>query len=116
VPALETRTDPLYGDLATPGPSVTLPTGTQAFVILTAQIFGSTGQTAGFMSVSVDGNDPGASDANSLRVFGNDPVRASASALITGLTPGSHTFKAVYRNVGSGTSTFSVRTITVIPG
>ena len=40
---------------------------------------------------------------NSLRVAGNDPVRASATALITGLTPGPHTFTAVYRSVGSGT-------------
>ena len=93
-------------------------TGAQAIVILTAQIFGSTGQTAGFMSVEVSCAAPTvvpASDANSLRVFGNDPVRASATVLIIGLTPGSCTFTAVYRNVGSGISTFSVRTITVIP-
>jgi hypothetical protein len=32
---------------------VTLPTGTQALVILTAQAFGSTGNTAGFMAVEV---------------------------------------------------------------
>ena len=98
------------------GPSVQATVvGSQAIVILTAQIDGSTGQTAGFMNVQVDAV-PVPNDANSLRVFGNDPVRASATALITGLTPGVHTFTAVYKNVGSGTSTFSARTITVIPG
>ena len=45
--------------------------------------FGSTGQTAAFMSVSVSGATtlPG-SDANSLRVFGNNPIRASAVVLL----------------------------------
>ena len=100
------------------GPAVTLNvTGTQAIVILTAQMFGSTGQTAAFMSVSVTGATTiAASDANSYRVFGNDPIRASAAVLITGLTAGSNTFTAVYRHVGSGSSTFGARTITVIPG
>jgi hypothetical protein len=95
---------------------VTLPTGTRAIAILTAQMFGSTGQTAAFMSVSVTGATTIlGSDANSYRVFGNDPIRASAVVLLT-LNAGSNTFCAVYRQVGSGSSTFSVRTITVIPG
>ena len=117
-----TATLPDYGNLnppALPGPCVTLTTGTNAIVILTAQMFGSTGQTAAFMSVAVSGATqppiPG-SDANSYRVFGNDPIRASAVVLFTSLTAGSNTFCAVYRQVGSGSSTFSVRTITVIPG
>ena len=80
---------------------------------VTSQIVGSTGQSVGFMKVEVDGVTIPFDD-NSLRVVGNDPVRASALALITGLTPGSHTFTAVYKHVGSGTSTFSARTITVI--
>jgi len=96
---------------------VTLTTGTQAVVILTAQMFGSTGQTAAFMSVAVSGATTIAgSDASSYRVFGNDPIRASAVVLLNTLTPGSNTFCAVYRQVGSGSSTFSVRTITVLPG
>jgi hypothetical protein len=85
---------------------------------VTAQIFGSTGNSAGFMSVAASCAAPpnnAGSDANSLRVFANDPNRASATVLITGLTPGPCTFNSVYRNAGSGSSTFSVRNIVVIP-
>jgi len=98
------------------GPEVTLTTGTTALVILTAEVFGSTGNSAGFMSVMVDNVQTTALDINSLRVAGNDAIRASATTLLTGLTPGSHTFTAVYRLNGSGIATFSSRTITVIPG
>jgi hypothetical protein len=121
VSAVGTKVSSAYGPLETgtdpSGPTATLTvTGNKALVILTAQISGSTGQTAGFMNVEVDGVLP-SNDANSLRVFGNDPVRASSTALVTGLTPNvEHVFTAVYRNVGSGSSTFSARTITVIPG
>jgi hypothetical protein len=112
-------TSATYGDLesgATPhGPCVTVTTGTQALVVLTAQALASNGSTGSFMSVAVDGNNAGASDLNSYRIFNNDPVRASAVSLITPLTAGSHVFCAVYRSVGSGTSTFSARTIAVIP-
>ena len=100
---------------------MTVTTGTQAVVILTAQAVGSTGSVGGFMSFSVDGAVPtnAVGDPFSYRVFGNDPVRASAVSLITGLTAGAHIFCAVYREQspgGAGTSTFSARTITVIPG
>ncbi len=98
------------------GPSAvtTVPASGSVLVILTSEIVGSTGNAAGFMSVSVDGGP--ALDVNSLRVAGNNAVRASASALLTGLTPGSHTFTAMYKLQGTGTATFSSRTITVIPG
>ena len=91
--------------------------GTQAIVILTAQIAGSTGQSAGFMSVAVSGATTiAASDANSLRVFANDANRSSATVLITGLNAGDNTFTAVYRTVGSGDAVFGARNILVIPG
>jgi hypothetical protein len=96
--------------------TVTIPASGKALVILTGQLFGSTGNSAAFMSVAVSGaTTVAASDANSLRVAGNDAVRASATALITGLTPGSNTFTAKYKQVGSGTATFSDRNIVVIP-
>ncbi len=64
---------------------MTLPTGTQALVIVTAQAFASTGSTGSFMSVAVTGG-AAAKDEDSYRVFNNDPVRASAVSLITGLS------------------------------
>jgi hypothetical protein len=86
----------------------------RVLVILTAQINGSTGNAAGFMSVQVDNGI--AVDATSLRVAGNNAVRASATSLIPGLAAGPHTFTAVYKLVGSGTAFFAARTVTVIPG
>jgi Collagen triple helix repeat (20 copies) len=98
------------------GPEVTVTTGTTALVIVTAEVTGSTGNAAGFMSFMLDGVQQTALDMNSLRVAGNNPVRASATSLITGLTPGTHIFTAMYKLVGSGTATFNARAITVIPG
>jgi hypothetical protein len=89
---------------------------TQALVILTAAENGSQGGSAAFMSVAVSGASTVApSDVRAFVVAGNDPVRASATALITGLSSaGPLTFTAVYR-VNSGTGTFANRDITVIP-
>jgi hypothetical protein len=107
----------VYTQLGT-GPSVTLtvPASGNVLVLLTAEITGSTGNAAGYMSVMIDGNQATALDINSLRVAGNNAVRATATALLTNLSPGSHTFTAVCKLVGSGTATFAARTITVIPG
>jgi hypothetical protein len=48
-------------------------------------------------------------------VAGNDEVRASATALIGGLTPGPCTFTTQYKLVGAGSATFKDRDIIVIP-
>ena len=83
---------------------------------MTAQIQGSTGNAAGFMSTFVDGAVTQlVGDETSLRVAGNNAVRASATALVTGLSPGNHVFTAAYKLVGSGTATFAERNIVVIP-
>jgi hypothetical protein len=96
--------------------AVTIPDSGKALVILTAQVNGSTGNAAGFMSVSVSGNTTVlATDANSLRVAGNEPIRASATALLTNLNPGLNVFTAKYREVGSGFATFADRNIVVVP-
>jgi hypothetical protein len=107
---------PLNGAFPT-GPSVTLTIpGTQALVLLTAAVASNNAVGGGLMSVSVDGAP--ASDQDSLRVFGLAAFRATAATLITGLTPGSHTFTAVYKvnPPGPGTATFVARDITVVPG
>ena len=66
------------------------------------------------MAFMVDGVQATSLDTNSLRVVGNDPIRASATSRLTGLTPGAHTFTAMYRLVGSGSVTFNARDLTVI--
>jgi hypothetical protein len=118
VAASETTTSLTYTNLTTNGPSVavTVPASGRVLVIVTAQISGSTGNAAGFMSVFIDGAVVlGVADATSLRVAGNNAVRASATSLFTGLAPGTHTFTAAYRLQGSGFATFAERNIVVIP-
>jgi hypothetical protein len=118
VSASESTSSTSYTNLATIGPTVTVtvPASGRVLVIVTAQINGSTGNAAGFMSVFIDGAVTlGVADATSLRVAGNNAVRASATSLITGLTPGTHTFTAAYRLAGTGTATFAERNIVVIP-
>ena len=85
-------------------------------MLLTAAASSNSATGGGLMSVEVDGAP--ASDQNSLRVFGLAAFRATAATLITGLTPGPHTFKAVYKinPPGPGTATFAARDIVVVPG
>jgi hypothetical protein len=94
---------------------VTIPASGCALVIVTAGAFGSVGNSTAFMSFAVSGaSTQAATDARALAVAGNDIVRASATSLVCGLTPGSNTFTAQYR-VSAGTATFSNRDIVVIP-
>jgi hypothetical protein len=105
-----------FGDLsgAGAGPSVTanLPAG-RALVVLTAAIDAPGGPSGGTgaMGFSVDGAAPEAT-----RVLAADRIelQASATYLVTGLSPGSHTFTAKYRT-SAGTATFSNRQLVVVP-
>jgi hypothetical protein len=99
------------------GPSVSLvvPASGRFLVILTGELSGSNAGTTAYMSFSIDNSV--ALDTNSLRVEGANPVRASATLLVTGLTPGlTVTFTAMYKMIGNGSATFNARQITVIPG
>jgi len=85
-------------------------------VILTAAVFGSNGQASAFMSFSATpaGTSTAPTDGQALEVTNNDEIRASATVLASGLTPGSTVFTAKYRTT-SGIATFSNRDIVVIP-
>ena len=96
--------------------TVTVPAGGSGnvLVIVTAQITGNGGNAAGHMSVSLDGGV--ALDANALQLVNNgDPTRASAMSLFSGVAPGQRTFTAQYRLEGSGSVTFALRSLIVIP-
>jgi hypothetical protein len=110
-----------YTDLTTPGPAVTVTTGTKVLVIVTSQLNGANGSTT-FMSYAVSGattiaaNDPVALiRQNDTGVQFNANIRASAVSQVT-LTAGSNTFTAKYRNsVGGGSlSVFRERDILVM--
>jgi hypothetical protein len=87
-------------------------------VILTADVsgtdVGNTPCSTGFMSF----NNSVALDTNSLRVAGENAVRASATLLVTGLTPWNlrHLRGCGQEHRLRHGSTFNARQITVIPG
>jgi len=118
VAASETVGVMTYTDLSTPGPSVTVNiTSGKALVTLTTRIAnGSLGFA--YMSFAVSGaSTVAASDNTSIMLYdpaGHFEIRASATYVVTGLTNGSNTFTAKYRESG-GASTFADRSIIVIP-
>lgn len=117
----DTTTSTSYGDLAsTAGPSVTVTTGTMALVTVGARIACSAAGNFAYMSFEVSGaTTRAASNDESINIRQNNGstelVRASAVTLVTGLTPGSNTFKSVYRVSGPATGTYESRNIIVQP-
>jgi hypothetical protein len=85
-------------------------------VAVTAGMQATNGSTSMFMSSALSGaNTQSAVDARSVILLGNNLQQSTASFVMSGLTPGSTTFTAQYKVSGSGTATFSNRSIFVIP-
>jgi hypothetical protein len=110
-----------YADLTTVGPAVTLtvPASGRMLVSVTSGMTGSSGSVSCFMSFATTGaNVTAASDATSVTLASGTLQRASASAVVSGLAPGSTTFTGKYKREGgggSGSCTFVNRSIMVIP-
>lgn len=105
-----------YEDLATPGPIVTLVTGTRALVICTS--FMTNDSSTGYMDVGVSVS--GATTLSAVGVMGiRNPntttfqTLLTGHILLTGLTAGTNVFKMQY-SAGTGTATFATRRMTVI--
>lgn len=104
VAASQTTASNVYGDLATVGPSVTVVVGGSGIVkiTLTGGLWcDNAGNTAIMGFVASGANAIGAADATALQTpayVAGDPQQCSAVYLLTGLTPGSTTFKAQYRS------------------
>jgi len=121
VAAAENTTLTSFGDLpsGTVGPSVTVTHGTSALVLLHSRITANTvnvNTRAGF-EISGSHTRGGSNDlalAFEPSVVGQD-MNAGTGFLITGLTPGSSTFKMVYKVDSAATGTFSSRRLTVVP-
>lgn len=114
----QTTTSTTYADLATVGPTATIVTGTNAMVVVTAEVDTTGGGVAPRMGFAVSGASTiAATDLWGLRVDSSTVVNIQASAviLVTGLVAGSNTFTAKYR-VQSGTGTYSNRGILVWAG
>jgi hypothetical protein len=117
VATAQTTTSTSFTDLATAGPSVTVTVGASGKVALhlACRMANSTGDTDCYAGVNVSGASTIAAStllvanaaATKIQQFG-------ATTILTGLTPGSTTFKMQYA-VAAGTGTFQVRELTVAP-
>lgn len=116
----ESTTSTSFTDLATPGPAVTVTTGTTALVILTANLYNNGTSQDADMGFAVSGASTvaaaGSASLEATTGASGAVVRYTASAVfpVTGLTAGSNTFTAKYKATG-GTSFFANRSIVVIP-
>lgn len=110
----ESLTTSAYTDLTTVGPAVTITTGTQALVVITATLL-PVGGIEGYMSVAVSGATTiAAADTRALQ--GTAALHGASRVVpVTGLTAGSNIFTAKYRSSGGSGSGFKDRSITVIP-
>lgn len=113
----ESTTSTSYTNLATPGPTVTVATQTQALVCLYAQLANSTSGVATWYSYAVSGATTLAPDDGTailMQAGAGVGQRVGATILQTGLTPGINTFTAQYK-VGSGTGSWNSRRLAVLP-
>ena len=111
----ESTTATSYADMATTGPTVTATTSTAAIVALFCNSFHNTGGAA-WMSYDVSGaTTTGASDDKAIQLQSTGGQHVGATILHQGMTAGVNTFTAKYRVSASGTGTFSVRRLMVIP-
>jgi uncharacterized membrane protein len=119
----QTTSSSSFTDLATAGPSVTVATGTTAFVAWIARHGNNTLSAWARAAVTVSGATTAAANIDYGTAYQAYTAGADAnlggSFLMTnanyGLNAGTNTFKLQYRTDGTGTATFSSRTLTVIP-
>jgi hypothetical protein len=112
VATAESTASAAYTDLTTAGPAVTVETGTEAKVTITAGIYNS-GANVSYMGFGITGATTlAASDARTLQNAATTGIRVSVVVHQTGLTAGDNTFTAKYR-AGAGTASFFDRVISV---
>lgn len=114
----ESRANSAFGALTTPGPAVTLYTGTTALVTVSCAIVPAGTTDIGIMGYAISGATTLASaDATGAQAsagVASQRVGASCTAKVTGLTAGSNTFTAQYRTTAAGSVSFLNRYITVV--
>lgn len=120
VTTAETTASAFWVDLATPGPSVTVPTLSRAIVIISNRQQNNTAGDFAETSYEVSGATTIAASTNwgleyRVQSVTNPFVRVSRVHVRTDLTPGNNTFKMKYGISIGGTGTWSDREIFVIP-
>jgi hypothetical protein len=120
VGATQTTASTSFTDLATVGPTVSLLTGANALVILTAAMDSSVAGGNAVMGFAISGATTQAA-SNSLSLACTSAAGSqfynSSAVFAVGLTPGTNVFTAKYQSLGSGSpvASFSNRWIIVIP-
>lgn len=118
VTASVATTSSSYTDLTgSPGPAITMVTGTSALIWIAAAIQHSVADKPGYASCAVSGASTiAASDAWAItapsRLIDN---RLSSIHRFTGLTPGSNTFTMKYRSFDTSSCAFANREVFGIP-
>lgn len=114
-----TTTTGSYGDLTTPGPTVTVVTGTSVIYAIGAFITNGTGGGGGQVGVATSGaTTVAASDSGCLYYrtsTAGQNFRGSTVHFRPLLNAGSNTFTAKYTTPTGGTATFSERHLIVLP-
>jgi hypothetical protein len=122
----ESTSSTSYTDLATPGPIVTAVIGMSGQALVTVNSYigvpgGAGVQSAGFAGVSIDGTAPASplDECLYLSVSAAAAVgiatNCSCQVVVTGLSPGSHTFEMKYKMAGPGAVNFDERFLQVRP-
>lgn len=120
VSTAQTTTSTTLVDLATVGPSVTITIGANGLALISLYAWASNNTAGSFsmMGFAASGaNTFSATQTETLLIRSynnNGATGASATFLLTGLTPGTTTFTAKYR-VGTGTGTFEYRKLVAVP-
>ncbi len=117
----ESRTNVAYGDLTTPGPAVTVTSGTRVFILMETQL-STTSITSGSAVATWECSGATTLAANDKYAIMQEGVgdasremRYGVQHVVTGLTAGSNTFTMKYKAATNGTASFEQRKITVIP-
>lgn len=114
----ETTTSTSFTDLATVGPSVTLTTGSRAFVFIRAGMENSGANAGSHMSFEISGATSEVATLNrAITIAGiaaASRARIGAGIFVGSLVAGSNTFTAKY-SVAANTGTFVSRELSVIP-
>jgi hypothetical protein len=118
----QTRSNNTFGDLTTPGPSVTVTSrGTKAWVFWGALVFGSVGgaPASGRMTIAISGNTVlAAAAANGIFAAESAGLGVGGSGIVARrftITPGPNTYTCKYNNIAAnGTSAWQDRYILVV--
>lgn len=112
----ESTSSTTAADLTTPGPAVTVTTGTQALVFVYCRSVSSLSASyAAFMGYAISGATTQAATVGLTLSNTDTNSRAYSAVFLQTLTAGSNTFTAKYWTGGSGTCTFTWRKLLVIP-